>query len=134
MRLCPRSSKNERNFSRISSAVTGGQSRPRAYGGRSVRSTARATLRPVSGLRAALLSLIILAVAAPAGQAATGSGYSLPLPVTAKAPPPGFRLSPAEAVAAADRSSSVQKERAKGRVRAKVSQLLGQTTWQVDYF
>jgi glycosyl transferase family 87 len=88
----------------------------------------------VSGLRAALLSLIILAVAAPAAEAATVSGYSLPLPVTSTAPPPGFRLSPAQAVAAADRSPTVQKQRSRGPVRAKVSQLLGQKTWQVDYF
>ncbi|MFL5842860.1 MAG: hypothetical protein ACJ77Z_20625 [Thermoleophilaceae bacterium] len=88
----------------------------------------------MSGLRTALLSLIILAVAAPGGEAATSSGYTLPLPVTSKAPPPGFRLSPAQAVAAADRSPAVRKERARGSVRAKASELLGKTAWQVDYF
>jgi hypothetical protein len=92
-----------------------------------------ARLGAVSGLRALLLGLIVLAVAAPAGEAASPSGYKVPLPVTSNARPPGFRLSPAQGSAAADRSRAVRSERAKGPVRVTVSQLSGRTIWQVDY-
>jgi hypothetical protein len=86
-------------------------------------------------LSCTVLSLFVgvLIAGAPAASAAT-SGYDLPLPVKSDARPAGFRLSPSQAVAAADRSPTVAGQRRGGRLTARVARLLGKTVWQIDYF
>ena len=98
-------------------------------------------MRPASALAAtaAALSLALAAPAAasdnPAGQPPFGAEPVPPLvEARGEAPPPGFELTPAEAIAAADRAPEVVAERAESPQMEPRALTRGSDRWQIGYF
>lgn len=86
--------------------------------------------------------MAVLAVAAPAAASENPAGQppfgAEPVPefaaVRGEAPPPGFSLSPAEAIAAADRAPEVVAERAESPEMDPQALTRGADRWQIGYF